>query len=157
MEVRNIRWVGVPTENYAAMRALLEQVMGLRLSFEEPTTVEFTTTEGDEVQLHAPGDPYFDFFKRHATGPVPLFEVDDVHTARVELDENGIAIVGDLGQDGRWEWIHFRAPDGQSVRARQQARERLGAPAAGDFFEAPAEALVVLGEVVEARELGEPC
>ena len=45
MEVRNIRWVGVPTENYAAMRALLEQVMGLRLSFEEPTTVEFTTTE----------------------------------------------------------------------------------------------------------------
>ena len=62
------------------MRALLEQVMGLRLSFEEPTTVEFTTTEGDKVQ--------------------------------VELDENGIAIVGDLGQDGRWEWIQFRPPDG---------------------------------------------
>jgi len=107
MEVRNIRWVGIPTENYAAMRALLEQVMGLRLSFEEPTTVEFTTTEGDEVQLHAPGDPYFDFFTRHATGPVPLFEVDDVHAARVELDKNGIAIVGNLGQDSRWEWIHF--------------------------------------------------
>ena len=122
MEVRNIRWVGVPTENYAAMRALLEQVMGLRLSFEEPTTVEFTTTEGDEVQLHAPGDPYFDFFKRHATGPVPLFEVDDLHTARMELAENGIAIVGDLGQDSRWEWIHFRAPDGNLYELASRRR-----------------------------------
>ena len=85
MEVRNIRWVGVPTENYAAMRALLEQVMGLRLSFEEPTTVEFTTTEGDEVQL------------------------------------NGIAIVGDLGRDSRWEWIHFRAPDGNLYELARRA------------------------------------
>ena len=106
------------------MRALLEQVMGLRLSFEEPTTVEFTTTEGDKVQ--------------------------------VELDENGIAIVGDLGRDAAGSGSTF-ARRRQSERARQQARERLGAPAASDFFEAPAEALVVLGEVVEARELGEPC
>jgi catechol 2,3-dioxygenase-like lactoylglutathione lyase family enzyme len=88
MEVKNIRWVGIPTEDYGAMRELLEQVMD------------------------GPGDPYFDFFRRHARGPVPLFEVDDVHAARVELDEKGIAIVGDLGRDSRWEWIHFRAPDG---------------------------------------------
>ena len=94
------------------MRELLEQVMGLRVNFEESTTVEFRTTEGDEVQLHGPGDPYFDFFRCHARGPVPLFEVDDVHAARVELDEKGIAIVGDIGRDSRWEWIHFRAPDG---------------------------------------------
>jgi catechol 2,3-dioxygenase-like lactoylglutathione lyase family enzyme len=112
VEVRNIRWVGVPTEHYAAMRDLLEHVMGLRVNFDEPTTVELVTTEGDEIQLMAPGDPYFDFFGAHARGPVPLFEVDDVHAARAELEAAGIAVVGDAGRDRTWEWIHFRAPDG---------------------------------------------
>ena len=112
VEVRNIRWIGVPTENYAAMRELLERVMGLRVNFDDPTTVELVTTEGDEIQLMASGDAYFDFFLDHARGPVPLFEVDDVHAARAELEAAGIAIIGDIGQDSRWEWIHFRAPDG---------------------------------------------
>ena len=82
VEVRNVRWIGVSTENYAAMRELLEVVMGLHPNFEEPTTVEFVTSEGDEIQLMAPGDPFFDFFREHAHGPVPLFEVDDVYVAR---------------------------------------------------------------------------
>ena len=112
MEVRNVRWVGVSTDNYAAMRELLGGVMGLRANFDEATTVEFVTSEGDEIQLMAPGDPYFDFFRDHAHGPVPLFEVDDVRTARGELEAAGIEIIGDLGRDDRWEWIHFRAPDG---------------------------------------------
>src|SRR6185312_13784339 len=43
--------------------------MGLRTSFEEPTTVEFTTAEGDEVQLMAPGDPYYEFFSTPCGGP----------------------------------------------------------------------------------------
>jgi catechol 2,3-dioxygenase-like lactoylglutathione lyase family enzyme len=112
MEVRNVRWLGVPTENYAEMRELLEVVMGLRPSFDDPTTVEFLTSEGDAIQLMAPGDPYYDFFRDHARGPVPLFEVDDVHAARAELEAAGITIIGDIGRDSRWEWIHFRAPDG---------------------------------------------
>ena len=112
MEVRNIRWLGVPTRDFGAMRAFLEDVMGLRVNFDEPTTVELVTTEGDEIQLMAPGDPYFDFFVEHARGPVPLFEVDDVHAARAELEAAGVAIVGEVGRDSRWEWIHFRAPDG---------------------------------------------
>ena len=112
MQVRNVRWIGVSAENYAAMRELLERVMGLRPNFDEATTVELVTSEGDEIQLMAPGDPYFDFFRDHAHGPVPLFEVDDVHAARAELEAAGIEIIGPLGHDSRWEWVHFRAPDG---------------------------------------------
>ena len=122
MEVRNVRWIGVSTENYAAMRELLEAVMGLRPSFEEATTVEFVTSEGDQIQLMAPGDPYFDFFRDHAHGPVPLFEVDDVHAARAELEAAGIDIVGVLGRDSRWEWIHFRAPDGNLYELASRLR-----------------------------------
>lgn len=112
MQVRNVRWIGISTESYDAMRELLGGVMGLRPSFDEATTVEFATSEGDEIQLMAPGDPYFDFFREHAHGPVPLFEVDDVHSARAELEAAGIEVVGALGRDSRWEWIHFKAPDG---------------------------------------------
>ena len=112
MDVRNIRWVGVPTDEYDAMARFLREVMGLQANFDEPTTVEFSTSEGDEVQLMAPGDPYYDFFRRHAAGPVPLFEVDDVHAARRQLEAAGIEIVGEQEQDSVWTWIHVRAPDG---------------------------------------------
>lgn len=112
MKVRNVRWLGIQTSHYAEMVGFLRDVMKLRTNFEEPTTIEFSTSEGDEVQIMAPGDPYFDFFQQHAEGPVPLFEVDDVHAARQDLEEAGIDVVGPLGRDSRWEWIHFRAPDG---------------------------------------------
>ena len=65
------------------------------MNFEESTTIELSTQEGDEVQVMAPGDPYFDVFEDHASGPVPLFEVEDVHRARAELEEAGIEIVGE--------------------------------------------------------------
>jgi hypothetical protein len=41
VEVRNVRWIGISTENYAAMRDLFEAVMGLRVNFDETTTVEW--------------------------------------------------------------------------------------------------------------------
>jgi catechol 2,3-dioxygenase-like lactoylglutathione lyase family enzyme len=112
MEVRNVRWVGIRTDRYDEMVRFLRDVLGLRTNFEEPTTVEFETSEGDEIQVMAPGDPYYDFFGENATGPVPLFEVDDVGAARRELEAAGIEIVGSPGRDSRWEWIHIRAPDG---------------------------------------------
>jgi hypothetical protein len=48
MEVRNIRWVGVPASNYDAMVTFLREVLALRVNFSEPTTTEFSTSEGDE-------------------------------------------------------------------------------------------------------------
>jgi catechol 2,3-dioxygenase-like lactoylglutathione lyase family enzyme len=110
--VRNIRWVGVATTNYEPMLVFLRDVMGLRVNLEEPTTAELSTRDDDQVQVMAPGDPYFEFFAAEARGPVLLFEVDDVRSARAELEAAGIEIVGAVGRDSRWEWLHFRAPDG---------------------------------------------
>jgi len=93
MEVRNVRWVGVRTDRYEAMVGFLRDVLGLRVNFEEATTVEFTTSEGDEVQVLAPGHPYYEFFGEQANGPVPLFEVDDVHSARREFEAAGVEVV----------------------------------------------------------------
>jgi catechol 2,3-dioxygenase-like lactoylglutathione lyase family enzyme len=123
MEVRNIRWVGVPTRNYEAMVAFLQHVLGLRAEFQEPTTAEFSTSEGDRIQVMAPGDAYFDFFTENAAGPVPLFEVDDVHGARRELEEAGVEVVGATVHDSRWEWIHVRAPDGNLYELASRLRD----------------------------------
>jgi catechol 2,3-dioxygenase-like lactoylglutathione lyase family enzyme len=112
MEVRSVRWVGVRTDAYDAMVVFMRDTLGLKTRFEEPTTVELETTGGDEVQLFAPGDRYYEFFGEHARGPVPLFEVDDVHAARRELEAAGIEIIGPTEHDSAWEWIHVRAPDG---------------------------------------------
>lgn len=124
MKVLKIRWVGVPTRNYEAMVNFLRDTMGLRLTIQESTTAEFSTWGGDAIQVMAPGDPYFELFTEEAAGPVPLFEVDDVHRARAEMEADGIEIVGHPGRDSRWEWVHFRAPDGNlyemgSVRGRR--------------------------------------
>jgi catechol 2,3-dioxygenase-like lactoylglutathione lyase family enzyme len=94
------------------MAAFLRDVLGLPVRFEEPATAEFSTLEGDRVQIMAPGHPYFDFFRRHARGPVPLFEVDDLAEARRELEAARVEVLGSPEQDRQWEWIHVRAPDG---------------------------------------------
>jgi hypothetical protein len=125
MEVRNVRWVGIYTHRYSEMVSLLRDTMGLAVNFEEATTVEFKTSEGDEVQVHAPADPYYEFFNKHAAGPVPLFEVDNVHSARTELEDAGIEIVGPVGRDSNWEWIHFRAPDGNLYEFASRVNEEI--------------------------------
>lgn len=122
MLVKNVRWVGVATEHYSAMVDLLQSTMGLQKKFEEPTTVEFTTVDGDAIQVMAPGGPYFEFFRQHAVGPVPLFEVDDVHQARLELESAGAQLIGEVGQDRDWEWIHFLAPDGNLYEKASRRR-----------------------------------
>jgi catechol 2,3-dioxygenase-like lactoylglutathione lyase family enzyme len=120
MEVRNIRRVGVPARNYDAMVTFLREVLALRVNFSQPTTTEFSTAEGDEIQVMAPGDAYYDFFTEHAAGPAPLFEVDDVHRARGELEAAGVEATG---RDSRREWIHFRAPDDNLYELASRLRD----------------------------------
>ena len=125
MEVRNVRWVGIYTHHYREMVRFLRDTMGLAVNFEEETTVEFKPSDGDGIQVLAPEDPYYQFFEEHAAGPVPLFEVDDVHSARTELVDAGIEIVGALGRDSNWEWIHFRAPDGNLYELASRVNEEI--------------------------------
>jgi catechol 2,3-dioxygenase-like lactoylglutathione lyase family enzyme len=94
------------------MIGFCRDVLGMTVRFAEPTTTELVTTDGDAFQVMGPGDPYFAFFEQHASGPVPLFEVDDLAAARRDVEAAGIEIVGQPGHDREWEWLHLRAPDG---------------------------------------------
>ena len=112
MKILGLRWLGVATREYEPMVRLLRDVMRLRVEFEDTTTIELSTQSGDRVQVFAPEDPYFERFFRHASGPVALFEVEDVEAARRELEAAGIEVLGAIDHDMSWEWIDFRGPDG---------------------------------------------
>ena len=112
MRVLRLAWLGVPTTEYDLMLRLLRDVLGMTVEFEEPATTELSTEVGDRVQLFAPGHRYYELFRANATGPVALFEVDDVHAARAELEVAGIELVGEPKSDSTWTWVNFRAPDG---------------------------------------------
>ena len=112
MKVLRLCWLGIPSQEYEPMVRLFRDVMGLHVEFEEPTTTELSFPSGDRVQVFAPGDPYFAFFRGHARGPVALFEVDDVRVAGADLVAAGIELVGDMQRDSTWEWLHARCPDG---------------------------------------------
>jgi catechol 2,3-dioxygenase-like lactoylglutathione lyase family enzyme len=125
MDVRNVRWVGTATANYRAMTRFAEKVLGLQVNFEEAASMELTTLDGDRLQIIGPGHAYYDFFGRHANGPVPLFEVTDVLSAAAELQEAGIEIVGSHGVDSNWRWVNFRAPDGHLYEIASPLRPRV--------------------------------
>jgi catechol 2,3-dioxygenase-like lactoylglutathione lyase family enzyme len=108
LKVLALRWLGIPAREHDAMVGLFRDVLGLRVELEEAGATELSLPDGDRVQVFAPGHRYFELYD----GPVALFEVDDVRAARDELLAAGIEVVGELEQDCTWEWLHFRAPDG---------------------------------------------
>jgi catechol 2,3-dioxygenase-like lactoylglutathione lyase family enzyme len=111
VKVRRIAWVGIRTDEYDATVRLFRDVIGLPVEFAEAATTELSAGD-DRVQIFAPGHRYHGFFGEHASGPVPLFEVDDLRAAQQKLEETGIRLVGSIERDANWEWLNFRGPDG---------------------------------------------
>jgi catechol 2,3-dioxygenase-like lactoylglutathione lyase family enzyme len=109
VKVLGIRWLGVRARPYEEMVGFLRDVLGLSVEFEQEATTELSAANGDRVQVFGPGHRYHELF---ATGPVALFEVDDLPRAARELEDRGAELVGDIERDNSWEWVTFRAPDG---------------------------------------------
>ena len=107
MDVRNVRWVGVATPRYRETTKLFREVMGLRVSFEEPTTVAFSTSEGDAVQdSMAPGDSVFRLLPRARSSARSRSSRWTTCSPRgPNWRDAGIDVVGELGRDARWGWV----------------------------------------------------
>jgi catechol 2,3-dioxygenase-like lactoylglutathione lyase family enzyme len=108
MRLLRLAWLGIPTAEYEAMLRFFRDVLGLKVEFAQPTTVELSTASDDRIQLFAPGDRYFELFDES----VPLFEVEDLEAARRELEQASVEVVGEIEADTTWRWITVRAPNG---------------------------------------------
>ena len=60
------------------MTVFLKDVLGLKLEFEADVTAEFSTEQGDRIQVFGPGHEYFDRFSAYGTDWLTvLTAVDD--------------------------------------------------------------------------------
>jgi catechol 2,3-dioxygenase-like lactoylglutathione lyase family enzyme len=109
MKASRLAWLGIRTDDYEATLRLFRETLGLATEFEEPNTVELSLPDGARVQLFAPGHRYHDAFA--GSGPVPLFEVDDLDEAERRVRDAGLE-VGERDRDAAWEWFDFRGPEG---------------------------------------------
>ena len=83
--------------------------MGMKLTRQEPGFVVLDLPNGDKVELFGEESSY----NKEFTHPVAGFLVDDIDTARAELEAAGIKFTGPIERmENGYAWSHFRAPDG---------------------------------------------
>jgi catechol 2,3-dioxygenase-like lactoylglutathione lyase family enzyme len=109
MIIRGIVWLGTRTAKFDSMLNLYRDVMGMSVTHQEPGFVVLDLPNGDKVELFGEDSAY----NKEFTHPVAGFLVDDIESARAEMESAGIEFFGPIErtEDG-YAWSHFRAPDG---------------------------------------------
>jgi catechol 2,3-dioxygenase-like lactoylglutathione lyase family enzyme len=109
MKAKGLVWLGTRTSHFKAKVNLYRDTLGLELTCQEPGIAILDRTNGDRVEVFGDESRYNQFFIHPVTG----FPVEDVVSARTELDADGIELIRptESAEDGN-AWAHFRAPDG---------------------------------------------
>ena len=109
MKVKGLVWLGTRTAQFEPMLDFCQNVMGLAPIHKEPDFAVLDMPNGDRLEIFGPNSPYNIFM----THPVVGFLVEDIVSARAELEAHGIEFLGPIhtGADG-YAWSDFRAPDG---------------------------------------------
>jgi predicted enzyme related to lactoylglutathione lyase len=108
MEVLALAWMGIRVTDLAASRSFMQR-LGLEHQRTESDMAVFTAKNGDTVELFGPGDEDHRHFD---TGPVIGFQVEDIASARRELEADGVEFIGGIERGGGFAWAHFRGPEG---------------------------------------------
>lgn len=109
MNVKGIVWLGTRTNQFDQMIHFCRERLGLSQKSFEPGFAVFEMPNGDLFEIFGSDAPYNDFM----THPVAGFLVDDIVSARAELEAQGIEFFGPIqGDTEDYKWTHFRAPDG---------------------------------------------
>ncbi len=107
MEIRGIGFVGSHTEAHEEMSSFLRDVLGLRLiTVDGVGATLFAAGNGDVFAVARPTEE--DDAAERTIG----FLVIDLGEAVAELHEAGVETDG-IGENDRWRYTHFRAPDGK--------------------------------------------
>ena len=109
MKVRALVWLGVKTPHFGAMTALFRDVMGLASYQQDALSSRFRLANQTEVHVYSSADPDHDFF---GSGPVVGFLVDDLESAKREMEAAGVVFIGPMQHSKTHSWNHFYGPDG---------------------------------------------
>ena len=109
MRVEGLGWLGIRTERFEETARFFQEVMGLEETRRERDVVGFAFPDGAEMEVWRPEAEFHSFF---GAGPVVGLRVDDVETARAEMEAAGVEFLGPVQHSEGAAWSHFRGPDG---------------------------------------------
>ena len=104
-----IGFIGLRTDRFDAMVALMRDRIGLAVIREAPGATWFRLGTDAELHVYADTDADHAFF---TTGPVVGLRVDDVDATRAALEADGLEMLTEIERTADAAWCHFRAPDG---------------------------------------------
>jgi catechol 2,3-dioxygenase-like lactoylglutathione lyase family enzyme len=121
MQTSGFTWAGAKTEDFAGTVRFFSDVLGLPLSRRDDTAewAVFDLPSGQRLEVFGPKDGQHDFMQC----PVFGFEVEDVWSARKELESKGVEFVTEVK-----EWAaglasaYFRGPDGHLYEVWQRPK-----------------------------------
>lgn len=116
MNIKGLNWLVTCTAQFNEMAAFFRDILGLAVKSEGiPVTdtrfkryVQFELPDGDVVEVLDAEPPIRERF----AGPITQFHVDDVVSARQEMEEKGVEFLGPTYHSEGEGWAYFRAPDG---------------------------------------------
>ncbi len=108
MRVLGYSWAGVRSGDLKSASRFFADVLGLPLLHEGKGLVQFELPSGQLFEVFGAESRYYQL---HAC-PVLAFQVEDVRTARKELESQGVEFVTGVEGDESEAWFYFRGPDG---------------------------------------------
>lgn len=118
MKVKSIRWIGTRTDKFDEMVAFYKEVLKLPQSYSEKGFAAFDLPNGDRAEVFALDYPDHSHF---TTGPVGGFEVEDIESAKKEMEDKGIEFLSPI-EGTKSRWAHFRGPDENVYELTQPAK-----------------------------------
>ena len=109
MKVKGLVWLGTRTAEFNPMLDFCREALGMSPTHLEPNFAVLDMPNGDRMEIFGADSPYNTFMIH----PVAGFLVEDIASARAELEARGIEFIGPIqkGPHG-YAWSDFRAPDG---------------------------------------------
>ena len=104
-----ISWAGVRASDFDAALRFFSEVVGLPLNLRDDVAgaAHFRLESGDLFEVFGPNNPHDELH----TNPTFAFEVDDIVSARAEMEARGVEFVTEVRT---WEdeaWCYFQGPD----------------------------------------------
>jgi catechol 2,3-dioxygenase-like lactoylglutathione lyase family enzyme len=109
MKVKGIVWLGTRTKSFEPMRSFCVDALGMTPVYDEDQFAVLDLPNGDRFEIFGDEYPENTFIEY----PIAGFLVDDIFTARAELEARGISFIGPIHKiESGYAWSDFRAPDG---------------------------------------------
>ncbi len=124
MIVTGVDFVSVPTRDVEAAAAFYGETLGLRRSMYKPER-NFAEFETGTVTLSVVNPERMGIGEFRANTNHLALQVEDVATARAELEERGVEFKGDIFDTGVCHMAFFDDPDGNALMLHHRYAPRV--------------------------------